>query len=212
MSNFNLFGSDKVISIVADAIRGCDDGELYIEDNISESFIFDDNVLKSTSYNQNKGFGLRGVKDDLIGYSHSSEFSIKALKEAANTISSVKSGHDTKNILDLANTNNKLYTDKNPLVVKDFTSKIKLLEGINSYARSYDNRVKQVSVNLSGSWQKINILKPSGQELSDIRPLVRLNISVTLEGNGRYLIQMNQPTSVTGNKKLKKQYLKQTLC
>ena len=60
-----------------------------------------------------------------------------------------------------------------------------MLEDINSYARDYDNRVKQVSVNLSGSWQKVDILRPSGQELSDIRPLVRLNISVTLEDKGK---------------------------
>ena len=78
-----------------------------------------------------------------------------------------------------------MYTDKNPLNVKNFSSKIKLLEDINSYARNYDSKVKQVSVNLSGSWQKVNILKSSGQELSDIRPLVRLNVSVTLEDKGR---------------------------
>ena len=185
MSNINLFGSDKVESIVAESIQGCDDGELFIEDNTSESFVFDDNVLKNTTYNDYKGFGLRGVKDDLIGYSHSSEFSIEALKEASKTIAAVKSGYNNNVIVDPKKTNNKLYTDKNPLDVKEFESKIKLLEDINEYARSFDNRVSQVSVNLSGVWQKINILKPSGQQLTDIRPLVRLNISTTLEERGK---------------------------
>merc|ERR1712146_114688 len=96
----------------------------------------------------------------------------------------VKSGHNSDSIIDPNRTNNKLYTDKNPLNVKDFSSKIKLLEDINCYARNFDSKVKQVSVNLSGSWQKIDILRPSGQELSDIRPLVRLNISITLEDKG----------------------------
>ena len=185
MSNIELFGSDKVKNLVTDTLYGCDDGELYIEDNVSESFLFDDGVLKNTSFNEHKGFGLRGVKEELIGYSHSSEFSIDALKEASKTVSTVKSGHNSDSIVDPNRTNNKLYTDKNPLNVKDFSSKIKLLEDINSYARDYDNRVKQVSVNLSGSWQKVDILRPSGQELSDIRPLVRLNISVTLEDKGK---------------------------
>ena len=60
-----------------------------------------------------------------------------------------------------------------------------MLEDVNNYARNYDSKVKQVSVNLSGSWQKVDILRPSGQELSDVRPLVRLNISVTLEDKGK---------------------------
>ncbi len=185
MSNIELFGSDKVKDLVTDTLQGCDDGELYIEDNVSESFLFDDGVLKNTSFNEHKGFGLRGVKDELIGYSHSSEFSIDALKEACRTVSTVKSGRSGACIVDPIKTNNKLYTDKNPLNVKDFSSKIKLLEDINSFARNYDSKVKQVSVNLSGSWQKVDILRPSGQKLSDVRPLVRLNISVTLEDKGK---------------------------
>ena len=67
MSNIELFGSDKVKNIVTDTLYGCDDGELYIEDNVSESFLFDDGVLKNTSFNEHKGFGLRGVKEELIG-------------------------------------------------------------------------------------------------------------------------------------------------
>ena len=67
MSGVKLFGSDKVESLVSDTLSGCDDGELYIEDNVSESFLFDDGVLKNTSFNEHKGFGLRGVKEELIG-------------------------------------------------------------------------------------------------------------------------------------------------
>ncbi len=185
MSDINLFNSDKVGTIVSDTLYGCDDGELFVEDNVSESFIFDDNVLKSSTYNEFKGFGLRGIKDDLASYSHSSDFSLTSLKEASKTVASIKSGYNGEKIIDPLKTNNKLYTELNPLNVEEYSSKIKLLEDINSYARSFDRRVKQVSVNLSGSWQKINILKPSGQKLYDIRPLVRLNVSITLEENGK---------------------------
>ena len=52
MSNIKLFGSDKVKDLVTDTLYGCDDGELYIENNISESFLFDDGVLKNTSFNE----------------------------------------------------------------------------------------------------------------------------------------------------------------
>ena len=185
MKEFDIFNSDKVDHIVSDTLNGCDDGELYVEDNLSENFNFDDNVLKTTSYNESKGFGLRAVKDDLIGYSHSSNLDIKALKEASSTVSSVKSGYSGEKVIDPIKTNSKLYSDKNPLSNIDFSKKVKLLENINEYSRSLDKRVSQLAVNLSGSWQKINIFRPSGQKLYDIRPLVRLNISITLEANGK---------------------------
>ena len=185
MKEFDIFSSDKVDNIVTSTLSGCDDGELYVEDNLSENFNFDDNVLKTTSYNESKGFGLRAVKDDLIGYSHSSNLDIKALKEASSTVSSVKSGYSGEKVIDPIKTNSKLYSDKNPLSNIDFLKKVKLLENINEYSRSLDKRVSQLSVNLSGSWQKINIFRPSGQKLYDIRPLVRLNISITLEANGK---------------------------
>ena len=185
MSELDIFNSDKVDQIVTNTLNGCDDGELYVEDNLSENFNFDDNVLKSTSYNESKGFGLRAVNEDLIGYAHSSNLDIKALQEASSTVSSVKNGHSGEKVIDPVQTNNKLYSDKNPLNNIDFSKKVKLLENINEYSRSLDKRVSQLAVNLSGSWQKINIFRPSGQKLYDIRPLVRLNISITLEANGK---------------------------
>ena len=115
MKEFDIFNSDKVDHIVSNTLNGCDDGELYVEDNLSENFNFDDNVLKTTSYNESKGFGLRAVKDDLIGYSHSSNLDIKALKEASSTVSSVKSGYSGEKVIDPIKTNSKLYSDKNPL-------------------------------------------------------------------------------------------------
>ncbi|MDC0651889.1 metallopeptidase TldD-related protein, partial [Alphaproteobacteria bacterium] len=105
--------------------------------------------------------------------------------EASNTVSSVKSGYEGQKVIDPVKTNNKLYTDKNPLSNIDFSKKVRLLESINEYSRGLDKRVSQLAVNLSGSWQKINIFRPSGQKLYDIRPLVRLNISITLEDNGK---------------------------
>ncbi len=185
MQDFEIFKSDKVEEIVSNTLHGCSDGELYIEENISENFTFDDNVLKNTSYNETKGFGLRAVKDELIGYAHSSDLSIKSLKDAAKTVSSVKEGHQGEKIVDPNRTNSKLYIDQDPLSVVEFSKKIKILEDINNYARNLDKRVSQLSVNLSGSWQKVNIFRPSGHKLIDIRPLVRLNISITLSNKGK---------------------------
>src|SRR6201994_2324301 len=84
-----------------------------------------------------------------------------------------------------ARTNVKLYTDLDPLQTAQFGAKVKLLEEMNEYARSKDSRVRQVSASLSGEWQRIEILRAGGEHYSDIRPLVRINVSVVVEKDGR---------------------------
>jgi TldD protein len=79
----------------------------------------------------------------------------------------------------------KLYSDIDPLETAGFEKKVKLLEEMNAYARSKDPRVRQVSASLSGEWQRIEIIRAGGEHYSDIRPLVRLNVSVVVEENGR---------------------------
>ena len=184
--SFNELTDNKFTdNILNDVLQGCDDGELYLENLVNESFLFDDNVLKSSSFNKSEGFGLRAINDELIGYSHSNNIDIRSLKNAADIVSSVKKGYSGTYALDPSKTNKKLYTDQNPIDSIEYKKKIKLLKDINEYARKIDNRTRQVSISLSGSYQKINILRPMGNILEDIRPLVRLNISLTLEQNGK---------------------------
>ena len=76
-------------------------------------------------------------------------------------------------------TNANFYVDDNPLEEVAFERKIKLLEDVDAYARAKDPRVRQVSCSLSGSWQAVQILRADGQRVADIRPLVRLNVSIT---------------------------------
>lgn len=185
MSFDELTNSKFTDSILKNVLNGCDDGELYLEDTTNESFLFDDNVLKSSSFNKIKGFGLRAINKELVGYSHSNNISINSLKNAAEIVSAVKKGYSGTLALEPSRTNNKLYTDQNPIDSIDYKSKIKLLKDINEYARKLDPRTRQVSISLSGNYQKINILRPTGDILEDIRPLVRLNISITLEQNGK---------------------------
>ncbi len=185
MSFDELTKNKSTNKILEDVLHGCDDGELYFEDTINESFLFDDNVLKSYSFNKIKGFGLRAINNELIGYSHSNNINTTSLKNAAEIVSAVKKGYSGNFALEPNKTNKKLYTDQNPIDTVSYKNKIKLLKDINEYARSLDNKTRQVSISLSGNYQKINILRPSGDILEDIRPLVRLNISVTLEKNGK---------------------------
>ncbi|WP_417319680.1 metalloprotease TldD [Emcibacter sp.] len=165
--------------LVDDALHGMEDGELYLQYVQSESFSFDDGRLKNAVYDTNRGFGLRSVLGEVSGYAHSSSLDENALKRACETVQSIKSG--TGGTLDLhpQGTNRKLYTDENPLLGGlDFNAKIKMLQDIDAYARALDNRVCQVSASISGEWQTVEIIRPGGHRVRDIRPLVRLNVSV----------------------------------
>jgi TldD protein len=166
-------------SIVDDALKGADDGELYLEYAQSEAFVFDDNRLKTASYNVEQGFGLRAVIGESTGYAHASELSEEALQRSAAAVQAVKTGASGALAQGPARTNVKLYADDNPLGDMPFAAKVKLLEEINAYARAKDKRVRQVSASLSAEWAAIEIMRAGGEVVRDIRPLVRLNVSVT---------------------------------
>ena len=169
----------RTLDILNDALKGADDGELYLEYGQSEAFVFDDNRLKTANFDVQQGFGLRAVCGESTGYAHASELSEAALKRSGAAVQAVKSGRGGATADGPARTNAKLYPDENPLGDMPFEAKTKLLEEINDYARSKDSRVRQVSCSLSGSWEAIEIIRPGGEIIRDFRPLVRLNVAVT---------------------------------
>ena len=185
MSDKNIINIETTKKLLGDALHGCDDGELYLEENISENFSFDDNALKDASFNQSKGYGIRAVKEDISGFSHSNEINTDSIKESIKVISSVKKGYSGSKIIEPKKTNHRLYRDDSPIDGVSFKKKISFLEDINQYGRSIDKNVRQLTVGLSGILQKVNILRPSGEIFSDVRPLVRLNIAVTIEKDGK---------------------------
>ena len=177
----------KTLQILKHATKGTDDGELFLEKRVSESLVFDDQKLRQSSFNMNEGFGIRSVKGEKTGFSHSSTISESSIKEASKIIELANLGLDQKNRLAPPpdKTNKKLYTDTNPFQDIELKLKIDLLKQINEYARQLDNRVTQVTVSISAALQEIVILRPEGETFSDVRPMARINASVVLEENGR---------------------------
>jgi TldD protein len=169
---------DRVTDIAAEALKGVDDGELFLEYCQSESISFDDGRVRSASFDTTHGFGLRSVAGDATGYAHSSEVSEAAMRRAAATVQAVKGGHSGTFSDAPAPTNRSLYTDDNPLGEIPFEQKVSLLAEIDAYARAKDSRVKQVSASLAGEWQAVQIIRPDGYRVADIRPLVRLNVMI----------------------------------
>ena len=177
---FTRAGLDRgrVEAIAGEALAGADDGELFLEYSQSEALSFDDGRLKSASFDTTQGFGLRAIAGETAGYAHASELSEPAIRRAAATVKAVAAGQGGTLALPPGGTNRSLYTGENPLGAVEFAAKVKLLADIDAYARGKDPRVRQVMASLSGSWQAVQILRPDGHRVGDIRPLVRLNVSV----------------------------------
>jgi TldD protein len=169
--------------IVSEALEQADDGELFLEYRQSESLLFDNGRLKQAGTDSSQGFGLRSVKGEAIGYAHSSDVSEAALKRAAETVRAVAGGYSGTLADGPARTNVRLYGDENPLAAPAFADKVKLLEAIDAYARAKDPKVRQVTASVAASWQVVEILRADGALYRDIRPLVRLNVSV-VAGSG----------------------------
>lgn len=169
---------DRVTRHVEDALSGADDGELFLEYRQSESLVFDDGQLKAANFDTAQGFGLRSVCGETAGLAHATEISEDAIKRAGETVKTVHRGHGGTMGEPPRGTNAKLYDDANPLAAMAFKDKVDLLAEIDAYVRDKDPRVKQVSASLLGNWQAIEIIRPGGHVASDIRPLVRLNVSV----------------------------------
>ena len=182
---FTRTGMDRgrVETIIAEALHGMDDGELFLEYNQSESLTLDDGRIKSAAFDTAQGFGLRALSGEAAGYAHASELSEAAIRRAGATVRAVKHGGTASLALTPQGTNQSLYTDANPLSQIDFAEKTKLLTEIDAYARSLDPRVRQVTASLAGSWQAVEIIRADGARVGDIRPLVRLNVSVVV-GDG----------------------------
>ncbi len=176
---------ENALSHLRAAVSGADDGELFLERRRSESIVFDDGRVRSASYDATEGFGLRAVRGETAGYAHSSEISENALKRAVETARlAVGDGGGT-----LAeapqHTNVKLYGDRNPMDDFAFPVKIDTLREIDAFARGLDKRVVQVTAALAASLQEVEILRPEGTLVRDVRPMARLNVSVIVEENGR---------------------------
>src|ERR1700712_5422643 len=175
---------DEAQALARETLARCDDGELYLQFIASEAFGFDDGRLKTADYSRDAGFGLRGGSGGVTGFAHANDISVAAIRRAGETLALLDPAKGTMAPAPRLN-NRHLYTDVSPLDESGFAEKVKLLETIDAAARARDPRVAQVSAGLSASWSVVEIVRADGFVATDIRPLVRLNVSIVVEQNGR---------------------------
>ena len=171
-------------ALTATALDACDDGELYLQYKTTEAFGFDDGRLKTADYGTERGFGLRGVSGEATGFAHSDDVSPAGIRRAAETLAlldpAAGSGRTPPR-----RSNTHVYTGDDPLGAVPFADKVALCQRIDAAARARDPRVVQVSASLSGSWSVIEIVRADGFVATDIRPLVRLNVSIVAQQGDR---------------------------
>jgi TldD protein len=178
---------DRALAVLREATAGADDGELFLERRRAESLAFDDGRLRTASYDAGEGFGLRAVAGEVSGYAHSTDISEASLKRAAETARLAARAHGGEASLSAAPpaTNRRLYDDVDPMEGPDFAARAAHLAALDAYARDTEPKVVQVTASLAASLQEVAILRPDGALVTDVRPLVRMNVSVIVEANGR---------------------------
>jgi TldD protein len=168
--------------IIDDTLLNKDDGELYLQDSINENIILDDGKIKNTSFSKTYGMGLRGVCEDVTAYSHTNSIDKVSLINASKNINStLNSFKNYKHNNSVKKTNEKLYSNHNPIEEKSLKEKINLLNTVDKYIRSKSNLVKQVTASISCEKKIIEIIKTGGLSLTDDQPLISFRVSLMMK-------------------------------
>lgn len=175
----------QAVALVADALHGADDGELFVEHHQTQSFSYDDGKLKAASFDESSGFGLRAVSGETAAYAHSTEISAAALRRAGDLCKTMSRHGGGEVAAAPPRSNRKLYSGANPVEAIGFSEKVALLQAVDAFARGLSPEVSQVSVSLASDWQTVDIFRADGAHYNDVRPLVRFNVSIVSKRGGR---------------------------
>jgi len=163
-----------------------DDGDLYLEHSSSESLALEEGRVKHVSASTHQGMGARVIKGEAAGHAFTDRLDASALLEAGKSARAIaQSGRNHAPVAIHSVSAPALYQAVDPAESVDFSQRKALLEELDTLARSIDPRVKQVFANVSSSFSDIHIIRMDGAAMHDARPLVRLNVSVVVEQDGK---------------------------
>ncbi len=161
-------------------------GDLYFQSGVHESWILEDGIVKDGSYNIEQGVGVRAISGEKTGFAYSDELSLNALQQAVIAARGVAgSGGDGQIRIWQPASPQARYSAVDPLPGLTQAHKIALLEELDQFARSLDPRITQVMASLSGVYEEVLIAATDGTLVADVRPLVRLSVTVLAEQKNR---------------------------
>lgn len=164
-----------------------DSADLYFQTTHSESWTLEDGLIKEGSYHIDKGVGVRAISGEKTGFAYSDDVVLTALTEAAHAARSIarQGGNSKLKVWGRGGPEKQLYLPVDPLTSLSPNDKLALLRQVDAYARKLDPRINHVNVSLAGVHDIILIVGSDGTFAADVRPLVRLNVSVIAEHNGQ---------------------------
>ncbi|MDX1724094.1 MAG: metalloprotease TldD [Pseudomonas sp.] len=165
---------------------GIDAADLYFQSQVSETWVLEDGIVKEGSFNLDQGVGVRAQSGEKTGFAYSNAITAEALTQAARAARSIARAGQNARVQAFSSPQvTALYAPDNPLDVIGRAQKVELLKQVDVATRALDSRIKQVTVSLAGVWDRILVAAQDGGLGVDIRPLVRFNVSVIVEQNGR---------------------------
>lgn len=165
---------------------GIDAADLYFQGQVSETWVLEDGIVKEGSFNLDQGVGVRAQSGEKTGFAYSNAITPDALSQAARAARSIaRAGQHGRVQAFVTPEVARLYAPDNPLEVMTRAEKVELLKRVDVATRALDPRIQQVTVSMAGVWERILIAAADGSLAADIRPLVRFNVSVIVEQNGR---------------------------
>ena len=178
---------DRIASVLGSVMGySVDYADMYFQLSREESWSLEDGIVKDGTYSIEQGVGVRALAGEKTGFAYSDEILLPALTEASHAARAIaRSGSNTSMQAWQSTSGHRLYLPFDPLEGLNDTDKVRLLEQIDVEAHRIDPRVKQVMASLSGSHEVVLVMASDGTVAADVRPLVRLNVSVIVEQDGR---------------------------
>ncbi|NIM29036.1 MAG: metalloprotease TldD [Gammaproteobacteria bacterium] len=180
-------GETELHSILGQLMdRRLDLADMYFQATRFESWALEDGIVKEGSFNIDQGVGVRAVSGEKTGFAYSDEIVLPALTQSARAARAIaRDGGGGKVQAWQRAGSRDLYTSSDPLASLAQSERIALLESVDAFARALDPRVKEVNVALAGEYTRVMMVASDGTFCADVRPLVRLNVSVIVEHKGR---------------------------
>ena len=186
------FGLDEAALARALATIGehrIDDADLYFQSTRHEGWSLEEGIVKSGSFSIDQGVGVRAVAGEKTAFAYSDELSDAALLDAARTVRTIAAAGQNQRVKVASKPrvagSRVLYAPTDPIATLDSAQKVALLERVEKMARAKDPRVVQVMAGLAAEYEVVLVARADGTRAADVRPLVRVSVTVIAEQNGR---------------------------
>ncbi len=201
---FGLTEASLSRALQAIATHRIDDADLYFQYTRSEGWSLEEGIVKSGSFGIDQGVGVRAVAGEKTAFAYSDDISEAALMDAAQTVRTIAAAGQSRRVK--INTARKvagsrvLYAPMDPIASLDSTQKVALLERVEKMARAKDPRIKQVMASLAGEYDVVLVARVDGTRAADVRPLVRLSVTVIAEQTIKGVVRRESGSSGGGGR------------